>query len=152
MSFPPCGVWNTNIPVPILTFQVLYRTSKLYYQKSTNDFLPFQIIHLSLYNSSKNSTFDVCKPPTHLDYLLDLKQIGGQSVLFCIKTKDKMHWTFPFKCKAKCWGWGVEEERRGLRRRKKTCHCHNPQWATLPHPGLPCICDLPKSFTYRHKA
>lgn len=79
------------------------KKSKLYYLRSTKDFLHF---HLGLYNSSKNFTFNVCKPTTHLAYLLELKQLGDQSILSCMKTKIKRTGYFFPSVRWKCWGGG----------------------------------------------
>lgn len=106
MFFPPGVVWNTNIPVPTLTYiHVLWRIpklcSKVYkWLLSTSDY-PFKSVQL----------FNVCKPPTHLAYLPDLKQLGGQSILSCMKTKIKR--IGYFKCKAKMLGGGEWKRREG---------------------------------------
>lgn len=146
MFFPPGVVWNTNTPVPTLTYiHVLWRIpklcSKVYkWLLSTSDY-PFKSVQL----------FNVCKPPTHLAYLPDLKQLGGQSILSCMKTKIKR--VGYFKCKAKMLGGEMEEETGRINQgtEGRICHCNNPQWATFLHPGLLCICDLSKTCTNRHK-
>ena len=106
--FLPMVHKTTNIPVPILTFHILWRKSKLYYLRSTKDFLPFPLRSVQFF---KNFTFNVCKPTTHLAYLLELKQLGGQSFLSCMKTKIKC--IGYFKCKVKMlgkgWGQGLKE-------------------------------------------
>lgn len=126
-SFPPNGVRNTNILVPALTFHVLRKLTqallltKIYKCLTTSDHR-FKSVQFF-----KNFTFNVCKPPTQLDYLLNLKQTGDQSILSCIKTKIKC--TGYFKCKAKMlWGESARGERGITGEREEICHRHNPQW------------------------
>lgn len=66
----------------------------------------------------KSFTFNVCKPPTHLAYLLDLKQLGGQSFLSCMKTKIKCIEYFLSSVRPKCCGVGPgvwKRRQEGLR-------------------------------------
>lgn len=150
-SFPRSGVQNTNILVPTLTFHVLWRLPKLFPKickcLTTSDH-PFKFVQFF-----KNFTFKVCKPLTHLDYLLDLKQIGGQSTLSCIKTKIKWTGYFLWSVRPKRWGVEVEEGREEWREGE---NLSLPQ-SSGGYPPSPltlvsfAFVDLPESFTYRYK-
>lgn len=125
-SFPPSVVWNTNILVPTLTFHVLWRTprfcSEIYERLLTTSDYPCKSVQFS----------NVCKPPTHLAYLPDLKQLGGQSILSCMKTKIKCTGYFLSSVRPKCLGEMEEDKGRiNQKTEERIYHCHSPQWDTF---------------------